>query len=102
MSACSTYAPMIGSRPGELSPAESRALAAHLAVCATCGSFAAALASTEGLLRQGLLAGADARDFASFADGIVVAVTCAPRPSLPALGRVADAPAPRLAAGRSR
>ena len=74
MTACLRYAPMIGSREGELSAEESRELAAHLAECPACSAMAAELAATEGLLGEGLLAQANARDFAPFVDQVMARV----------------------------
>ncbi len=74
MTACLRYAPMIGSREGELSAEESRELAAHLAECPACSAMAADLAATEGLLGEGLLAQANARDFAPFVDQVMARV----------------------------
>jgi anti-sigma factor RsiW len=68
---CLHYAPMIGARPGELSEVEVKALAAHLAMCERCQGAAADLAATEGLVSEGLLARANAIDFASFADEVM-------------------------------
>jgi anti-sigma factor RsiW len=71
MKACLRYAPMIGSREGELSAEDSRALAAHMADCPSCGAMAAEVAATEGLLREALLAKANARDFGPFVDQVM-------------------------------
>ena len=74
MNACLRYAPIIGSREGELSAEDSRALAVHLADCPSCGAMAAEVAATEGLLRDALLAKANARDFGPFVDQIMARV----------------------------
>lgn len=71
MKACLRYAPMIGSREGELSAEDARALAAHLAECPTCSALAAEVAATEGLLSETLLARANARDFGPFVDQVM-------------------------------
>jgi anti-sigma factor RsiW len=71
MTDCLRYAPMIGSREGELGPDEARGLAAHLAACPACRARAAAFAATEGLVAEALLARAAGRDFAPFVDGVM-------------------------------
>ncbi len=78
MKACLQYAPMIGSREGELSAEDSRLLAAHLAECPSCGAMAAEVAASEGLLREALLARANARDFGPFVDQVMARVETAP------------------------
>jgi anti-sigma factor RsiW len=74
MKDCVRYAPMIGSREGELTAEEARGLAAHLAGCAACQARAADLAATEGLLAEALLARAAERDFAPFVDQVMARV----------------------------
>lgn len=74
MTACLRYAPMIGSREGELSAEDSRQLAAHLAECPTCSAMAAEVAAADGLLGEGLLAKANARDFGPFVDQVMARV----------------------------
>ncbi len=74
MTACLRYAPMIGSREGELSADDSRELAAHLAECPACSAMAAEVAASEGLLGEGLLAEANARDFGPFVDQVMARV----------------------------
>src|SRR5512144_116939 len=71
---CVRFAPMIGSRPGELAPEEARALEAHLAGCAACRARAADLAATEGLVSEALLAQANARDFSPFVDEVMARI----------------------------
>lgn len=71
---CVRFAPMIGSRPGELAPEEARALEAHLAACAGCRARAADLAATEGLVSEALLAQANARDFSPFVDEVMARI----------------------------
>jgi anti-sigma factor RsiW len=71
MKDCLRYAPMIGSREGELGPDEARALEAHLAACPACRSRAAAFAAVGGLVAEALLARASQRDFAPFVDGVM-------------------------------
>ncbi len=89
MTACDTYLPMIGSRPGELSAAESGALDTHLAGCEGCRRWAAELASTEWMISEALLAEAAKRDFAPFVDGVMARVEGAkPQPLLARLGRL--------------
>jgi anti-sigma factor RsiW len=71
MKDCIRFAPMIGSRPGELSPADADGLATHLLACAACQSMAADFAATDGLVAEGLMARANARDFAPFVDEVM-------------------------------
>jgi len=99
MTACDTYLPMIGSRPGELDEAEAAALSAHVSGCEGCRRWAAELASTEWLVSEALLAAAARRDFAPFVDGVMACVEEA-RP-VPFLTRVVRALRlhPRLAVG---
>ena len=99
MSACSTYQPMIGSRPGELDAAEAAALEAHLGGCRACQAWAAELASTEWLVSEALMAQAAKRDFAPFVDGVMARVERT-RPQ-PLLSRLAAAMRlhPRLVIG---
>jgi hypothetical protein len=80
MNACVHIAPMIGSRPGELSAEENRALASHLETCPACRALASSFAATEGLLAEGLLARANARDFGRFVDEVMAKVS--PRPAI--------------------
>lgn len=89
MSACDTYQPMIGSRPGELDAAEAAALEAHLGACRACKAWAAELASTEWLVSEALMAAAAKRDFAPFVDGVMARVERT-RPQ-PLLSRLAAA-----------
>jgi anti-sigma factor RsiW len=77
MKDCVRYAPMIGSREGELAPGEVRGLVEHLAGCPACRARAADLAATEGLVAEALLARAAARDFAPFVDQVMARI--APR-----------------------
>ncbi len=71
---CVRFAPMVGSRPGELAPEDARALEAHLAACAACRARAADLAASEGLVSDALLAQANARDFAPFVDQVMARI----------------------------
>lgn len=99
MTECATYMPMIGSRVGELSAQETRALDAHVAGCADCRRWAAEMASTEWMISESLMAAAGRRDFAPFVDGVMRRVEAA-RP-LPWLARALRALRlhPRLAMG---
>jgi anti-sigma factor RsiW len=99
MTECTTYQPMIGSRPGELSPTEAQALDAHVAGCAGCQRWAAELASTEWLISEALLTAASKRDFAPFVDGVMARVEATRPASL--LSRLASAMRlhPRLVIG---
>ncbi len=74
MADCTTYRPLVGSRQGELSPAEAAALAGHLAGCEGCRRWGAALASTEGLVSEALQAVAARRDFAPFAGQVMARI----------------------------
>jgi hypothetical protein len=74
MKDCIRFAPMIGAREGELSPAEADGLARHLLTCAACQTLAADFAATDGLVSEALLAKANARDFAGFVDGVMARV----------------------------
>ena len=78
MRACLRFAPMIGSREGELPAEEARALAAHLSECASCRALAAEAAVLEGLVSEALLAKAAARDFSPFVDLVLSRVERAP------------------------
>jgi anti-sigma factor RsiW len=82
MKDCLRFAPMIGARPGELSPSDSAALAQHLATCQTCQAMAADAAATDGLVADSLLRAANARDFSTFADQVMARVDRAERPGL--------------------
>jgi anti-sigma factor RsiW len=99
MTACDQYLPMIGSRPGELSPEEAATLDAHVAGCEGCRRWAAEVASTEWLVSEALLSAAARRDFAPFVDGVMAKVEAA-RP-VPFTTRVMRALRlhPRLAVG---
>jgi anti-sigma factor RsiW len=90
---------MVGSRDGELAPAEAAGLQAHLAACPGCRRFVAEVAATDGLVAEALLAAAARRDFAPFVDGVLARVA-ADRP-LGWLGRARRAVRlhPRLVAG---
>ncbi len=74
MKDCVRFAPMIGSREGELPQEDARALAAHLATCDACRERAADLAATEGIVSEALLAAASARDFGPFVDEVMARV----------------------------
>lgn len=74
MADCTRFAPKIGARRGELPPEEARALEAHLATCDTCRAFAADVAVVDGLVRDGLIAKANARDFSPFVDQVMARV----------------------------
>jgi len=71
VSGCARFAPMIGSRPGELGEAEARALAEHLDSCEACRARQADEQALQGLLAEALLAEASARDFTDFSDGVL-------------------------------
>jgi anti-sigma factor RsiW len=71
VNACVHIAPMLGSRPGELSEEERRLVTEHLAGCQACRGRAADLAAVSGLLSDALMAEANRRDFSTFSDGIL-------------------------------
>jgi anti-sigma factor RsiW len=71
---CVHFAPLIGSRPGELPAEEERALAAHLAGCETCRAIAADFGALDGLVDEGLTREAAKRDFAPFVDQVMARV----------------------------
>lgn len=74
MKECVRFAPMIGARPGELSPDEARALESHLAACHACRGFAADVAAMDGLVDRSLMAQANVRDFSPFVDQVMARV----------------------------
>jgi anti-sigma factor RsiW len=74
MRSCVRFAPMIGSREGELPEEEARALARHLDGCPSCRALEAELAATHGLLADALMAQANSRDFAPFVDQVMARV----------------------------
>ena len=78
---CVRFAPLIGSREGELSPEDAKALAAHLATCETCRAISADLAATDGMVADALLRSANARDFSTFADGVMERLGLEERPA---------------------
>jgi anti-sigma factor RsiW len=71
---CVRYAPLLGARPGELSSQEARSLEVHLASCERCRLAGADVAVTDGLVRDGLIQKANARDFAPFVDQVMARV----------------------------
>jgi len=73
---------MIGSRDGELTPAEAAGLQAHLVGCAGCRAFQGDLLATEGMVAQALERAAATRDFAPFVDGVMARVSMARPPGL--------------------
>lgn len=88
MNDCTRFAPMIGSREGELPPAEAEALAQHLLTCATCQALAADLAATEGMVSEALLRSANSRDFSTFADEVMAKAGIREPGAAPARGGV--------------
>ena len=80
MKDCVRFAPLLGARDRELTPAEAAALAAHLSSCDRCRAIAADLAATEGMVRDSVMARANARDFSTFADEVMAKVGRAERP----------------------
>lgn len=73
-SGCTTFAPMLSARPGELSPGEEGALRAHLAGCGACRARLADGEATDGLVAEALLAEAARVDFAPFVDQVMARV----------------------------
>ena len=71
---CAGARPLLGSRPGELDPAEEALLQAHLASCADCRARAADLAAVSSLVAEGLRRAAAGRDLAALADGVVARI----------------------------
>ena len=71
MTACARFAPMLGARPGELSEAEARELAEHLAACEACQARLADEEAVSGMLGEALMAEASRRDFATFSDEVL-------------------------------
>jgi hypothetical protein len=71
---CTSYRPLIGSREGELSPAEAADLARHVAGCEGCSRWAASLAITEGLVSEALMAAASRRDFSDFSGQVMARI----------------------------
>jgi anti-sigma factor RsiW len=81
---CARLAPLLGARPGELDSAQARAVESHLATCERCRLASADLAVTDGLVRDGLIQKANARDFAPFVDQVMARVAKAgPAPTQP-------------------
>ena len=74
MKDCLRYVPLIGAREGELSSPEAESLAGHLATCASCRALQAELAAVDGLVAEGLLGAANARDFAPFVDEVMARI----------------------------
>jgi len=87
MKACQRFAPMIGSRQGELPPADALALAAHVSTCPGCQAFAADVAASSALFAEALLRRASARDFAPFVDQVMARTGLSPQAAPP---RAAD------------
>ena len=87
MKDCIRFAPLIGSREGELGPDEAKALAAHLASCETCRAVAADVAATDGMVSEALMRSANSRDFSTFADGVLERLGLEETPAAAAPGR---------------
>lgn len=71
MNPCIRFAPMIGSRPGELPEADERALQDHLSTCDACRGRLADADVIGRLLGEALMAEANGRDFSTFADRVL-------------------------------
>lgn len=74
MNPCARFAPMLSARPGELSDAEARDLADHLATCDACQARLADAAALSGMLGDALLAEANRRDFSTFSDEVLARI----------------------------
>ena len=74
MTACARFAPMLGARPVELSEAEARELAEHLATCEGCQARLADEEAVSGMLGEALMAEASRRDFATFSDEVLARI----------------------------
>jgi anti-sigma factor RsiW len=68
---CARFAPMLGARPGELSAADARALADHLATCDDCQARLADEEALSGMLGDALMAESNRRDFSTFSDEVL-------------------------------
>jgi len=75
MKDCVHIAPMLGSREGELTPGEAKALEAHVSECASCRALARDFAAMDGLVGEALMARANERDFAPFVDEVMERVS---------------------------
>jgi anti-sigma factor RsiW len=71
---CAGAGPLLGSRPGELDPAEEALLRAHLSTCEACRARHADLVALSGLVADGLLAEAARRDLSGLADGVMARI----------------------------
>jgi anti-sigma factor RsiW len=65
---------MLGARPGELSEADARDLAEHLATCDDCQARLADEVALSGMLGDALMAEASRRDFTTFSDGVLARI----------------------------
>lgn len=71
---CAGAEPLLGSRPGELDPAEEALLQAHLASCAPCRARQADVEAVAALVEGALLRAAAHRDLSTLADGVVARI----------------------------
>jgi len=71
---CLRFAPMLGSRSGELAAADEAALNQHLSGCEACRARLADAAALGGALSEALLAEAARVDFAPFVDQVMARV----------------------------
>jgi anti-sigma factor RsiW len=104
MKECTTYAPMLSARLGELTPDEESRLQAHLAGCAACQARLADEQAVSGMLAEALQRAAARRDFAAFADGVMARIpeSAWKAPAVPGLrGAPAAPPLSGLAALRA-
>lgn len=74
MNPCTRFAPMLSAHPGELSDAEARDLADHLATCDACQARLADAAALSGMLGDALMAEANRRDFSTFSDEVLARI----------------------------
>jgi hypothetical protein len=71
MNDCTTYAPLLTARAGELSAGEESGLHAHLAGCDACQARLADGRALDGLVAEGLSRAAARRDFSEFATQVM-------------------------------
>jgi anti-sigma factor RsiW len=74
MTGCTRFTPMLGARPGELSEADARELAEHLAACDACQARLADEEALSGMLGDALMAEANRRDFSTFSDEVLARI----------------------------
>ena len=98
---CAPFAPMLGARPGELSPDEASRLHAHLAGCEACQGRLADGRALDGLVADALMREAARRDFSGFSTQVMARLPAAAwKPDFADRGQPAAEPAGPL--GRLR